>query len=64
MGKLVLQILRPDEATPERALALRKAGVTPSEMAKMWGISRTYVYYLLHRAGWEATPRELAPKAG
>ena len=54
MGTLTLTIKRPDEATPERALALYRAGVRPVEMARMWGISRQYVYYLLHRAGWKA----------
>ena len=54
MGKLILEIKRPDEATPERALELYNQGVQIGEMAKMWGISRPYIYYLLHKAGWTA----------
>ena len=52
MGKLILEIKRPDEATPEQALALIKEGVKPAQLAKAWGISRAYIYYLLHKAGW------------
>lgn len=63
MGTLILQIRRPDEATPERALALINAGATPAELARMWGISRTYIYYLLHKIGWQAAPRNGKRKA-
>ena len=52
MGKLIIEIKRPDEATPERALALWKAGVKVHEMSEMWHISRPYIYYLLKLAGW------------
>ena len=53
MGKLILEIKRPDAATPERALELFNKGVTAAEMAAMWGISRGYIYYILHKAGWK-----------
>ena len=52
MGTMVREIKRPNEATPQRALALFGAGVKPAEMAKMWGISKPYIYYLLKKAGW------------
>ena len=48
-----VQVKRPADATPERALALLTAGVSPAEMARMWGVSRPLIYHLLHRAGWQ-----------
>ena len=48
-----VEVLRPPDATPERALELWAKGVKPAEMAKMWGVSRALVYYLLHKAGWQ-----------
>src|SRR3990167_6719396 len=39
MGKLIIEIKRPDEATPERALALWKAGVKVHEMSEICHIS-------------------------
>lgn len=57
MGDIFLKLKRPSEATPERAVALRTAGVTPTEMARMWRISRSYIYYLLHLGGWQPKPK-------
>lgn len=57
MGSVILTVKRPDEATPAHALALYHRGVKVTEMARMWDIQRSYVYYLLHRAGWKAGTR-------
>lgn len=52
-----VEVKRPPDATPERALDLLTKGVTVGEMAAMWKVSRSLVYYLLHKAGWEAPPK-------
>ena len=58
MGKekprAVIVLKRPEEATPERALLLLQGGLSIIEIAARWGITRGYIYYLLHRAGWKA----------
>ena len=41
---------RPLDATPERALAMNKAGVKIVEIAKLWGISPGRVSQLVTKA--------------
>lgn len=40
---------RPADATPERALLLSQT-LRVTEIAKLWGISRTRVYQLINKA--------------
>ena len=56
MGTKTITIKRPNESTPERALELWKKGIKVGEMAKMWGITGPYIYYLLHGRGGQGRP--------
>jgi len=50
MPKIEIEQKRPLDATPERALAMFRAGVKQVEIAKLWHISAGRVSHLIARA--------------
>jgi|GEM_PF-4255951 len=50
MPKILIEQKRPLDATPERALAMFRAGVKQVEIARLWGISPGRVSHLISKA--------------